>query len=326
MAKPIAGRDLPREVRTLVQKTKASNPVEAIRLLARKVLGDYLSTFPDEGPAVNVEALASFRSIRMIQEPPSFSEDAELVPSDDGSVRMRVNRDRPITRQRFSIGHEVGHTLFPGYETQVQCRKPRSRDWHDASDILEYLCDVASSEFLLPLDRFQADLDAKKMSAERLLFLATRYNASPEATIRRFIDLTDEPTAAVFFRWKNKPADGPLKSKPGQRKLPGTLNRKPPRKLRVEYAVCNAAFESLGQHIPGYKSIGDDSVIYRASTTGSCIDADREHLDLGAFSGWFRVHALPIYTQESHLGPDGECSVVAILQPVPRPVSKRRAK
>ena len=146
MAMPIAGRNLPREVRALVQKTKAANPVEAIRLLARKVLNDYLDIFPDDGPAINVEALASFRSIRQTKEPPSFSEDAELVPSRDGIVRMRVNRDRPVTRQRFSIGHEVGHTLFPGYETQVRCRKPRSRDWHDPSDILEYLCDVASSE------------------------------------------------------------------------------------------------------------------------------------------------------------------------------------
>ncbi len=322
MAKSIAGRDLPREVRALLQQTKTSSPVEAIRVLARRVLDDYLRIFPEEGSAVNVEALASFRSIRLMQEPPAFSEDAELIPSDDGSVRMRVNRDRPVTRQRFSIGHEIGHTLFPGYETQVQCRKPRSRDWHDPSDILEYLCDVASSEFLLPLDRFRTDLVAEQMSAERLLCLATRYNASPEATIRRFLDLTDEPTAAVFFRWKNKPADKPQKSMPGQGNLPGIARREPPRKLRVEYSICNASFESLGQHIPAYKSVSNDSVIHRASSTATCIDANREHLDLGAFSSWFRIHALPTYTPQSQLGPDGECSVVAILRPVCRPRGK----
>lgn len=322
MPKPIAGRDLPREVRAFLKKTKTPGPVQAIRLIARQVLSDFLHAFPDEGPAINLEALASFRSIRLTNEPPSFSEDAELVPSDDGRVRMRVNRDRPVTRQRFSIGHEVGHTLFPGYETQVQCRKPRARDWHDPSDVLEFLCDVASAEFLLPLDRFQADLDAGKMSAERLLFLATRYNASPEATIRRFIDLTREPTAAVFFRWKNKPADRRQRSMPGQRKLPGVERHEAPRKLRVEYSVCNAAFESLEQHIPAYKSVGDDSAIHRASSSGACIDVDREHLDLGAFSGWFRIHALPIYTQESQSGPNGECNVVAIIQPVRRPRAK----
>lgn len=322
MPKPIAGRELPPEVRKLLGQTKASSPVEAIRLLARGVLNDYLNLFPDEGAAVNVEALASFRSIRMTQEPPSFSEDAELVPSRDGSVQMRVNRERPITRQRFSIGHEVGHTLFPGYETQVQCRKPRTRDWHDPSDILEFLCDVAASEFLLPLDRFEADLSGANVSAERFLFLATRYNASPEATVRRFIDVSVESTAAVFFRWKNKPADGARKSMPGQRQLLGIARPDPPRKLRVEYAVCNAAFDALKQHIPTHKSIDDESVIHRASRTSSCTDADREHLDLGAFSGWFRIHTLPIYTPEAQAGPNGECNVVAILQPVPRPRAK----
>ena len=322
MAKPIAGRDLPREVRTLLQKMKAANPVEAIRLVARQVLADFLSAFPDDGPEINVEALASFRSIRFAKEPPSFSEDAELVPSDDGRVRMRVNRDRPITRQRFSIGHEVGHTLFPGYETQVQCRKSRSRDWYDHTDIIEYLCDVASSEFLLPLDRFIADLNAKKMSADRLVFLVTRYNTSPEATIRRLIDLTDEPIAAIFLRWKHKPSDRLRKSMPGQLKLPGIQRQEPPRKLRIEYSVCNVAFELLGKHIPVYKSISEDSAIQQASTTGTCLDANRERLDLGAFSGTFRIHALPIYTQESDTGPEGACNVAAILQPV----QPRRAK
>ena len=303
----------------LVQRTKAKSPDEAIRLVARQILAGFLDAFPDEGPAINVEALASYRSIRLTAEPPSFSEDAELVPSDDGRVRMRVNRERPVTRQRFSIGHEVGHTLFPGYETQVQCRKPRTRDWHDPSDILEYLCDVASSEFLLPLERFQADLGAEKMSAERLLLLAGRYKASPEATVRRFIDLTDEPAAAVFLRWKHKPADGVRKSMPGQRRLAGIIGHEPERKLRVEYPVCNAAFDALRYHIPKHKSVDEESVIFQAATTGTCMDADREHLDLGAFSGWFRVFALPIYTQESQLGPEGESSVVAILQPVPKP-------
>lgn len=322
MPRPIARRDLPQDIRTLVQRTNASSPEEAIRGLAREVLDGFLSVFPDDGPSVNVEALASFRSIKLVPEPPSFSEDAELVPHADGRVRMRVNRDRPVTRQRFSIGHEVGHTLFPGYETQVQCRKPRTRDWHDPSDILEYLCDVASSEFLLPLERFRSDLDQQKMSAERLLFLAGRYKASPEATVRRFIDLTDGPAAAVFFRWKHKPADGVRKSMPGQRNFAGIGSRQPERKLRVEYPVSNAAFDLLRYHIPKHKSVTEESVIFQAATTGTCMDVNREHLDLGAFNGWFRIHALPIYTQESHLGPEGESSVVAILQPA----SKQRAK
>lgn len=321
MAKSVSSRKLPREVLTLIRETGAATPVEAVRLAAREVLDKFFAWFPNEGVPINVEALASFRSIRMTTEPPSFSEDAELVPDGQGRVHLRVNRERPYTRQRFSIGHEVGHTLFPGYAAQVQCRKPRSLDWHAPSDILEFLCDVASSEFLLPIGRFLADLEAMGMSAERLLFLADRYKVSPEATIRRFVDLAVEPTAAVFFRWKNKPAEK-CRMSPGQRMLPGVDRQDPPRRLRVEYFVCNAAFEASGRHIPAHKSIGGDSAIHRASTTGMCFNESREHLDFGAFGDWFRVYAVPIFTQDPQTGPLGERNVVAVLQPARKPRSK----
>ena len=232
---------------------------------------------------------------------------------------MRVNRDRPVTRQRFSIGHEVGHTLLPGYETQVQCRKPRLRDWHDRSDIIEYLCDVASSEFLFPFARFQSDFKETGLMAEGMLSLASRYRASPEATVRRVIDLATEPTAAIFFRWKNKPSEKSRKSMADQKSLPGIVSRDPARKLRVEYSVCNEGFDSLGHHIPAHKSVDENSVIYRAATGGVCLDANREHLDLGAFKGLFCINVMPIFTQGSDLGPGGETSVIAILQVATKP-------
>ena len=96
---------------------------------------------------------------------------------------------------------------------------------------MEYLCDVASSEFLFPLTWFQADLNEQEMSAERLSFLAGRYKASPEATVRRFIDLTPGPVAAVFFSWKLKPSEKPLRSAHGQMNLLGIVGRGPVPKL-----------------------------------------------------------------------------------------------
>ena len=32
---------------------------------------------------------------------------------------MRLNPDRPVTRQRFSIGHEITHTFFPDHTSHV---------------------------------------------------------------------------------------------------------------------------------------------------------------------------------------------------------------
>jgi Zn-dependent peptidase ImmA (M78 family) len=316
MARRIDRHAIPSEVQEIVTLTNAANPVDAIRSLARQVLDGYLSVLGGDGPPLNVEALASYRSIRTIAEPPSFSDDAELIPDGDHGVLMRVNRERPLTRQRFSIGHEVGHTLFPGYETQVQCRKPRIQDWHDRKDLVEYLCDVASSEFLFPLDWFQADIDVEAVSAARLVTLAGNYKASPKATVRRYIDLTPEPTAAIFFRWQLKPTEQ-TRTPLGRKTVTARTVRRPVRKLRVEYGVWNEAFEALGLHIPAWKSIDEASVIHRASSTSECLDAAREHVDLGAFTGWFRISALPLFTQEEDQGPAGENGVIAILQQGP---------
>jgi hypothetical protein len=49
-----------------------------------------------------MEALASLRGVSKSDEAPMHSRDAELVPQADGQAAMRVNPDRPETRQRFS--------------------------------------------------------------------------------------------------------------------------------------------------------------------------------------------------------------------------------
>ena len=85
------------------------------------------------------------------------SPDAELQPDGKGGVLLRLNRDRPLTRQRFSVGHEITHTFFPGYAAKVQCRKPKSRDWSDPEDVLEVLCDIGASELVFPLPWFEQD-------------------------------------------------------------------------------------------------------------------------------------------------------------------------
>lgn len=322
MVKRIVHTDVSKEVRALLKQTGEKDPAEAVRTVSRELLSQFLTTFHSEQPPINVEALASFRSIGFAKEPPAYSDDAELVPDKKRGVVIRVNRDRPITRQRFSIGHEVGHTLFAGYDIKVQCRKTRKRDWHDPSDVLEYLCDVASSEFIFPLEWFQADLDDQDITAERLLALAIRYKASPEATVRRFIDICTQPTAAVFFRWKHKPADGAIRSSPARKVTRGGVRRQPLRKLRVDYSVCNAAFRALGIHIPAYKSVAESSVIHQSAVRGVCLDTNREYLDLGSFNGWFRIHILPAYTKEADIGPSGESGVIAVLQPVRKPRAK----
>lgn len=313
---------LPSEVRAILAATGQDVPEDAIRRLARDLLNEFSRSFPDAVPPHNMEALASFRSIRLTPGKPLFSEDAELAPDGKGGVIMRINSERPRTRQRFSIGHEIGHTLFPGYQSETHCRKTQNRDWADSKDLIEYLCDVAASEFLFPEPWFHDDAKSVNGSAE-LIALAQKYQASPDATARRFIEVRNDPQAVIFFRWKLKPTERRRADDPKQHYMFGSRAAfEPQRKLRVEYSISNPAFDELGHHIPADKSIDDQSVVSRASAEAECLDA-LEALDLGPLHGRFSVRAFPIFTSNSDLGPAGERSVAALVSPA---TPKQRAK
>lgn len=316
------GSLVPQEVEAIINQMNVSSPIDAIRLLSRKTLDGFFDQFGDAEAPMNIEALASFRSIRKVDELPVFSEDAELIPNGDKGMLMRLNPERPLTRQRFSMGHEIGHTLFPGYNNQVQCRIPRQRDWHDPNNLVEFLCDIASSEFLFPLEWFKADLEETDVTAERLVYFAERYNASQEATVRRYVDLALEPTAAIFFRWKLKPSELSRRSSRGQLSIPGIVRREPIARLRVEYSCCNDLFDALEHHIPSDKSVAEESAIHLAALAGNCLNVERELLDLGAFRGWFRISVMPCFTPDSSKGPNGENGVIAIIQPTTKPRNK----
>jgi Zn-dependent peptidase ImmA (M78 family) len=229
---------------------------------------------------------------------------------------MRINRDRPRTRQRFSVGHEIGHTLFPGYETKVHCRKRLNRDWADKTDLVETLCDMAASEFLFPGPWFDDDVASMQGTSSEIVALAQKYKASPDATVRRFVELRDHPHAVIFFRWKLKPTERRAADAKNQRYLFGTEpGSRPQRKLRVEYSIANQAFDGLGFHIPSDKSVDDNSVISQASAQSACLDA-KEKLDLGPLHGRFHVRVLPLFTADKDFGPNGELSVAALISPL----------
>ena len=315
MAKNRPKMALDEQIIAVLDETGEDDPRDAIRVKARELVELYHATF-GEKPPFKMEALASLKGIRPSSEPPAHSHDAELQPDGKGGVLLRLNRERPLTRQRFSVGHEITHTFFPGYEEKVQCRKPKNRDWSDPEDVIELLCDVGASELLFPLPWFQEDAERWGQHAEGIARLATEYKASLEATLRRLLDLSAEPIAAVYFRWKIKPAQ--KRKGIGRKDQPSLFGDDPEEeakalmKLRVEYALQSDGFEL---HIPQEKSVESTSVIYRAGAGNACLDAEEE-LDLGPCRGRFRISAIPVFTEEEILGPKGEKGVVAVLRPV----------
>lgn len=303
-------------VRAIMDETGTGDPFEAVRIKARNAVAQYHQLLA-ESPPFNMRAVASTFGLHWSEDDPRYSADSEISPESDGRVVLRVNKSRPETRQRFSIGHEIGHTLFPEYELSVQCRKATDRTWADSNDLIETLCDAAASELLFPTPWFSDRILGMPLCAAAIATLADDYKASREATARRFVELHEEPLAAVFFSWKLKPIEirsvrarsktGPLF--PGM-ELPG-----PAPVLRVDYRIINEQFATrCTDYIPDDKSIPSEGPIFDASILQTPQDG-RQKLDFGRMARCFDISALPIFTPEQHVGPDGGCSVVAILRP-----------
>ena len=308
--------ELHADIRAVIRETGTDDPYEAIRIKARAFVDEYNSTL-GEHPPFNVKAAASLRGLHWSDDAPKFSPDSEIAPEADGRVVLRVNQDRPVTRQRFSICHEIGHTLFPDYQLEVRCRKREERTFADPNDLLETLCDVAASELMFPTPWFSNEIRSLGTSASDIAKLADDFEASRESTIRRFVELHAEPMAAVFFSWKLKPTEerairARSKTKPLFDDFVAPL---PSPKLRVDYRITNAEFgEVSSEYIPDDKSIPSEGPIFDASISQELKDGEHR-LDFGRGGRNFKISALPIFTAEDALGPENGCNVVALLQP-----------
>ena len=314
MRRGVSGHRFHEHVQAVIDEIGIADPREAIRIKARSKIAVFSSLFAL--PPYDLVAFASCVDLLWSDVSPAFSQDSEIAPTADGRVVLRVNQDRPITRQRFSIAHEIGHTLFPEYQYSVKCRKATERRWDD-DDLLESLCDVAASEFMFPLPWFSEKLESIEFTGINLVQLADDCLASREAMARRIVELSEEPMAAVFFSWKLKPAE----EKQARRDAKQTFMfaelapEQPIAKLRVDYAIMNEAYRTNDHiHIPKHKSVENSGPIYQAAISQMPSEG-KAALRLGKIETDFDIVALPIFTEEHEVGPNRASSVVAILRP-----------
>ena len=118
--------------------------------------------------------------------------DARLLASSSGPV-VEYNPQQPRERMRFSIAHEIAHMLFPDWRNEVRNRGggSASDDWQ-----LEMLCNIAASEFVLPIGSLPSDLQVA--SLEDLMRERRRFDVSVEAFLIRFVKSAGVPVT-IFF-------------------------------------------------------------------------------------------------------------------------------
>ena len=157
--------------------------------------------------------------------------------------------------------------------------------------------------------------------------VAKKYVASREATLRRFAESHERSLAAVFVSWKLKPTQ---KQTVGNLKQSSLFGIDPAdlalqsKKLRLDYSIPSPKFLKAGAYLPPDKSIENDGPLYIAASTGQPCDGEC-WLDLGRFAGTYQVLAIPVWTEDQDLGPNGENGVGAIIEPIDMNHSGKKA-
>lgn len=181
-------------VRALLDADGGTDPVAAIRRRARALVAKALA-MGWEGPPFDMTELASLQGLK-VKTSTAFADDQDacVIP---GQVLLNA-RKHPV-RRRYSIAHEIGHTLFPDYEDEV---RRAGRLWRRDGDDSEFerLCQVAGAELLLPLDAFLDAVVRHGISLLGALSLAKLFDASIEATLRRLVETAEAPLVALLLR------------------------------------------------------------------------------------------------------------------------------
>lgn len=179
-----------------------ADPVEAVSDMARRMVLDAMDK-GWAGPPYDPALLAGLRGIRV--EPNEAILDARLVPEDGGGAVIEYNPNRPGSRIRFSIAHEIAHTLFPDHRDAVRNRSaaPVPAGEHE----VEMLCNMAAAELLMPALP-EEGLEKTTLTMSNIDHIRKRYAVSTEAALLRMADLTVSP-ATVFMASRTSCGDPP---------------------------------------------------------------------------------------------------------------------
>lgn len=237
--------------RALCEATGLCDPVQAIMQRAQEVVG--LSGL--KRPFQNLPLLASIQNVSRVVEVEMAGAGC-LIPTPDG-YHIHVNRSDALRRRRFTICHEIGHTLIPSGSGMVTRHEDAATGSYRHEQEEEFFCDLAASELLIPTGEFLRTLAHHRLHVWSIERLAEEYGASLEATAVKCVHTCAKGLAVIVW-------DGPSSSRsPVSGVLP------PVGQLRLRYAVTGLGFAGVSFLRGALISLASN--IGRAYRTGSWI-------------------------------------------------------
>jgi O-acetyl-ADP-ribose deacetylase (regulator of RNase III) len=156
------------------------------------------------------------------------------IISTNGKLQIEFNPTQVRERVRFSIAHEIAHSLFEDVADEVRNRggnKAAKDDWQ-----LEVLCNLAASEFVMPIGSISAR--DKLVSLEELMVERRQFDVSAEAFLIRTTKISNEPVTMFCASSVSNPSDE--------------------KAYRIDYSVSSASAPQVP--ISGFRVPGDSVV------------------------------------------------------------------
>ena len=230
-----------------VKKLLANDdPIEKIVHLAKEIILG-VSDSGVKGPPYDPFEIARYMGIDTV--PRHDVPDARIIPLSNNSFRIEYNPNKSKGRIRFSIAHELTHTLFPDCANRIRNRGKSNAILRDEWQ-LEMLCNIGASEFLMPIGSFP-DLAEEEISIGNFLNLRRKYDVSCEALFLRAVKLTKVP-CFIFCATRIDPND-------------------PSSKYALDYVVPS---KSWGLDIPRKLTLSPKSVVKKCTAVGYTLIAD----------------------------------------------------
>ena len=158
---------------------------------AKELLDEFGITEPEE---IDLEAIAQYVGATVVRERLHGAE-ARIISVDDRAI-ITVNQDSLPTRQRFSIGHELGHWMNDRGQIDLSCSTDKQERFYTGTD-KESLANEFATELLLPSSMFTPRLEKRPPTLEVVKDLARTFQASFTATAQRAVDLGAHPAMVI---------------------------------------------------------------------------------------------------------------------------------
>jgi Zn-dependent peptidase ImmA (M78 family) len=158
---------------------------------AEHLLGELGIAEPQE---IDVEAIAAHCNAYVVYEDLGGS-DARIVGNHDKAF-ITVSTRASAARQRFSIGHELGHWMWDRGKIAFACSTDvQDHKWTGADR--ESLANRFSAELLMPESMFRPRMEKSEVTISAAVRLADEFTSSLTATAIRMVDCGFSPSMVL---------------------------------------------------------------------------------------------------------------------------------